>query len=83
MTVTDRDLANAVFELSVYVSSLPSREEAKAIEDEAIKIFTEWIVEQGLPNEKTHELYRSVVADGRIRAAAEQGRKQWLHRRSS
>ena len=83
MTVTERDLANAVFELSVHVSSLPPREEAEAIKNEAIKIFTEWIVEQGLPNEKAHELYKSVVADGRISAAAEQGRKQWLQRRSS
>ena len=83
MTVTDRDLANAVFELSVYVSSLPPREEAKAVKDEALKIFAEWIHEQDLSIEKKVELYGSVVADGRISAAAEQGRKQWLHRRSS
>lgn len=83
MTVTERDLANAVFELSVYVSSLPPREEAEAVKHEAIKIFTEWIAEQELQNEKAHELYSSVVSHGRIRAAAEQGRKQWLQRRSS
>ena len=83
MTVTDRDLANAVFELSVYVSSLPPREEAKAVKDEAIKIFSEWIHEQDLSIEKKVELYGFVVADGRISAAAEQGRKQWLNRRSS
>ena len=83
MTVTERDLANAVYELSVYVSSLPSREEADAIKNEAVKIFADWIAQQGLPNEKAHELFNSVVAPGRIKAAAEQGRKSWLQRRSS
>ena len=83
MTVTERDLANAVFELSVYVSSLPSREEAEAINSAAVKIFADWIAQQGLPNEKAHELFNSVVAPGPIKAAAEQGRKQWLQRRSS
>ena len=83
MTVTERDLANAVYELSVYVSSLPSREEADAIKNEAVKIFADWIAQQRLPTEKAHELFNSVVAPGPIKAAAEQGRKQWLQRRSS
>ncbi len=83
MTVTERDLANAVFELSTYVSSLPSREEADAINNEAVKIFAGWISQQGLPDEEAHELLKSVVAPGRIKAAAEQGRKEWLQRRSS
>ncbi|QDP47242.1 MAG: hypothetical protein Unbinned4294contig1002_14 [Prokaryotic dsDNA virus sp.] len=83
MTVTERDLANAVFELSAYVSSLPSKEEAEAINSAALKIFAAWIAQQGLPNEKAHELFNSVVAPGPIQAAAEQGRKRWLQRRSS
>ena len=31
MTLTEHDLASAVYELSLYVSSLPSKEEAEAI----------------------------------------------------
>ena len=81
MTVTERDLANAVFELSTYVSDLPSREESEAIKNEAVKIFTEWIVQQGLPNKDAHELFNSAVEPGRIKAAAQQGFQRWSQRR--
>jgi hypothetical protein len=83
MTITEHDLASAVYELSLYVSSLPSREEAQAINDEAMAIFVGWIYQQNWSREEFGDQIASLSSRRRIRTAAEQGRKQWLQRRSS
>ena len=83
MTVTEHDLAHAVFELSCCVSDLPSREEAEAIKAEAIKIFSEYIAQQNLPREEACALFNSLTADGRIKKAGERGFQEYMQRKRS
>ena len=83
MTVTEHDLASAVYELSLYVSSLPSKEEAQAINDEAMAIYVSWITQQNWSREELGDQIASLSSRGRIRRAAALGRKRWLQRRNS
>lgn len=83
MTVTEHDLASAVFQLSCYVSSLPSREEAEAIKDEAIKIFSEYMAQQNLPQEEACALFNSLTAHGRIKEASDRGFQSFTQRARS
>ena len=75
MKVTEHDLASAVYELSLYVSSLPSKEEAEAIKDKAMEIFVEWIFQQNWSNDEFCDQVASLSSRRHIRTAAEQGRK--------
>mgnify|MGYP007077524725 CR=1 FL=1 len=80
MTVTEHDLVHAVLELSSYVSDLPSKEEARAVKDEALKIFSEWIAQQNPSQEEGLALFNSLTAKGRIKDAGDRGFQRYIQR---
>ena len=83
MTVTELDLVKAVLELSSYVSDLPSKEEARSVKDEAVKIFSEWITQQNLSQEDAPALLNSLTAHGRIKEAGNRGFQEYTQRKRS
>lgn len=83
MTVTEHDLASAVFQLSCYVSDLPPREKAEAIKHEAIKIFSEYIAQQNLPEKEACALFNSLTAHGRIKEAGDRGFQRYTQKARS
>lgn len=83
VNVTEHDLVSAVFQLSCYVSGLPSREEAEAVKHEAVKIFSEYMAQQNLPQEEASALFNSLTAHGRIKEAGDRGFQRYMQRARS
>ena len=68
--VTEFDLMQALWDCSCYVRDLPTKEESQAIRGLVSQIMSNWIDQQGLPDDESIELFKKVIEDGPVSMAA-------------